>query len=373
MAGENHSGAAAHLIERAAERLRRDGLAGGAVDGSVAGLLGREPAGLNGAFASPGRASPVAAPPPAPAPPAAALQPAAAPPPLNGAGHDLDAPLGAVRAAASPAGAVLRPRPLDAGAMIRAGMIDWSKARTRLSEEFRVVQAQVLRTAFGDAEAAALRLAGDPPDRPAGGAPGRLPGEVRQAANVVMITSARPREGKSFTSLNLAASIARQCDRDVLLVDIDSKRESLTERLGLRGRPGLMELAVDPRVDPQDLVTPTEMSHLSVLSFGASGDGAELLASRQMARVIRNLGRRFAERVVILDAPPCLASSDAAAMAPVAGQIVFVVEAEQTQRPEVEAALDLIQACPTITLLLNKVQLRARHTFGGYYSTYTYN
>jgi receptor protein-tyrosine kinase len=110
-----------------------------------------------------------------------------------------------------------------------------------------------------------------------------------------------------------------------------------------------------------------------VLSFGASGDGAELLASRQMARVIRNIGRRFAERVVILDAPPCLASSDAAAMAPVVGQIVFVVEAEQTQRPEVEAALDLIQACPTITLLLNKVQLRARHTFGGYYSTYTYN
>jgi receptor protein-tyrosine kinase len=372
MAGENLSGGAAHLIERAAERLRRDGL-GGAIDGSVAGLLGRDPAGLNGGVpASPARASHGLAPSPAPAPPADLLAPAAGAPPLNGAGHDLGATVAAVRAAASPAVGVLRARPLDAAAMIRAGMIDWSKARTRLSEEFRVVQAQVLRTAFGDPEAA-LRLAGDPPDRLAGGVPVRLPGEVRQAANVVMITSARPREGKSFTSLNLAASIARQCDRDVLLVDIDSKRESLTERLGLRGRPGLMELAVDPRVDPQDLVTPTEMSHLSVLSFGASGDGAELLASRQMARVIRNIGRRFAERVVILDAPPCLASSDAAAMAPVVGQIVFVVEAEQTQRPEVEAALDLIQACPTITLLLNKVQLRARHTFGGYYSTYTYN
>jgi receptor protein-tyrosine kinase len=53
----------------------------------------------------------------------------------------------------------------------------------------------------------------------------------------------------------------------------------------------------------------------------------------------------------------------------VVGQIVLVVEAERTQREEVEGAIDLIQACPTIMLLLNKVQRTTRNTFGSYGSS----
>jgi receptor protein-tyrosine kinase len=55
----------------------------------------------------------------------------------------------------------------------------------------------------------------------------------------------------------------------------------------------------------------------------------------------------------------------------VVGQILFVVEAERTQRDEVEASLDLIQACPLIMLLLNKVQVSTRYTFGAYSSYYS--
>ena len=53
------------------------------------------------------------------------------------------------------------------------------------------------------------------------------------------------------------------------------------------------------------------------------------------------------------------------------GQILFVVEAERTQRDEVEAALDLIQACPLIMMLLNKVQVTTRYTFGAYSNYYS--
>ena len=74
---------------------------------------------------------------------------------------------------------------------------------------------------------------------------------------------------------------------------------------------------------------------------------------------------------MILDAAPCLSTSDPAALAPVVGQILFVVEAERTQRDEVEAALDLIQACPLIMLLLNKVQMSTRYTFGAYSNYYS--
>ncbi len=96
----------------------------------------------------------------------------------------------------------------------------------------------------------------------------------------------------------------------------------------------------------------------------------ELFATRQMSRLIRDLGRRYADRIVILDAAPCLSSSDPSTLAPIVGQILIVVEAERTQRAELEAALDLIQACPAISLLLNKVQVTTSHTFGAYASSY---
>ena len=94
---------------------------------------------------------------------------------------------------------------------------------------------------------------------------------------------------------------------------------------------------------------------LSLLPVGQQrGERPELFASDQMVRAMQNLGRRFADRLVILDVAPCLSTSDPATLAPVVGQILFVIEAERTQRDEVEASLDLIQTCPTITLLLEQ-------------------
>lgn len=238
--------------------------------------------------------------------------------------------------------------PINLAVLERAGMVDWSKGRSRASEEFRIVQSQIVRSAFA-------------PDPAAGG-----------LANLVMVTSARPGEGKSFASVNLAMSIARQRDREVLLVDTDSKEQSLGLSLGLVGVPGLLDLAIDPRLNADDVIVPTEFERLAVLPIGTQPEkSAELFATRQMARLIRELGRRFADRVVILDAAPCLSSSDPSTLAPIVGQVVLVVEAERTQRAEVEAALDLIQVCPAISLLLNKVQVTASHTFGAHASHYT--
>ncbi len=222
----------------------------------------------------------------------------------------------------------------------------WTTERSRISEEFRIIQSQVMRAAFA----------------PAANGP--------SSANLVMVTSARAGEGKSFAALNLALSIARQRDHDVLLIDTDAKDRSLGRSLGLVDEPGLLDLALDPRLDPGDLIARTELEKLSVLPLGTRPEqSTEVFATRQLTRLIRDLGRRYADRVVILDAAPCLSSSDPSTLAPVVGQIVLVVEAERTQRAEVEAALDLVQVCPTISLLLNKVQVTTRHTFGAYAPT----
>ena len=86
-------------------------------------------------------------------------------------------------------------------------MVDWSRTRSRISEEFRLVQRQILRAAFG---------------------PGAEPG----FSNLLMVTSARPGEGKSFTSVNLAGSIARQGDHHVLLVDAELQARFVLLRAG---------------------------------------------------------------------------------------------------------------------------------------------
>ncbi|HEY4171456.1 MAG TPA: hypothetical protein VGM42_00395 [Rhodopila sp.] len=249
---------------------------------------------------------------------------------------------------ADPAAGMLQgPASVDAVSLERAGMVDWSRTRTRISEEFRLVQRQIIRSAFG---------------------PGAEPG----FSNLLLVTSARPGEGKSFMSTNLSGSIARQGDHHVLLVDADSKRDSICYSLGLAQARGLLDLAANPKLDPAPLIVRTPIERLSILPVGRERErSAELFSTKEMTRLIQSLGRRYADRLLILDAPPCLSTSDPAVLAQVVGQILFVVEADRTQRDEIEASLDLIQACPTITMVLNKQQISSRYTFGAYSSYYS--
>jgi protein-tyrosine kinase len=247
-----------------------------------------------------------------------------------------------------PASALRQASPsIGTTALESAGMIDWSRTRTRISEEFRLIQRQIIRTAFG---------------------PGAEPG----FSNLLMVTSARPGEGKSFVAMNLSGTIARQGDHPVLLVDTDSKRDSVCHSLGLAQAPGLLDLAADPRLDPTPLIVKTPIERLSILPIGQERErSAELFSLKAMTRLIQSLGRRYADRLLILDSPPCLSTSDPAVLAQVVGQILFIVEADRTQREEIETSLDLIQACPTITLALNKQQIATHFTFGAYSSYYT--
>jgi receptor protein-tyrosine kinase len=377
---------ASHLVERVAERLLRSG----ALDDTAAQLMqpggssapGAETAPPAGLAAGPAPRSALFAPPPLP--PArddgatAALRPAAGPaldeaatitarPPPPGLALPAQArvlgqfaaqPAMPERPPANPGnqrmpgpdastGLLQGPQSIDAMSLERAGMVDWSRTRTRISEEFRLVQRQIMRSAFG---------------------PGAEPG----FSNLLMVTSARPGEGKSFMSTNLSGSIARQGDHHVLLVDADSKRDSICYNLGLAQARGLLDLAANPKLDPAPLIVKTPIERLSILPVGRERErSAELFSTKEMTRLIQSLGRRYADRLLVLDAPPCLSTSDPAVLAQVVGQILFVVEADRTQRDEIEASLDLIQACPTITLVLNKQQISSRYTFGAYSSYYS--
>jgi receptor protein-tyrosine kinase len=240
--------------------------------------------------------------------------------------------------------------PLDMAALEKSGLVVGHKVRTRISEEFRITVGHLLRS------------------MQANYSPGR------GAPNVIMITSARPGEGKSFSTLNLAGSIAQHTQREVLLIDVDAKQRSISSQLGLADRPGLLDLSNNPSLRIEDVIIKTSIPHLSLMTVGSGQSGGlDITQTRPITTLVERIARRFPNSVVLLDAPPCLSTSDPSTLAPFVGQIVMVVEAERTQRNEVVAALDLIKACPSVTLMLNKIRLTTSYTFGAYHYFGTYS
>lgn len=312
----------AHLVERAVEAM-----------------TGRAPVAppppLPPAMA-PLAAPPIAVAPPPVAAPLAVAAPPTTPPPAPG--------LGATPRVAPAAPAQAIP-PISVETLASAGLVvaPVGTARSRLSEEIAVIQHSVLRT---------LKAT-----RSADG----------RNTRIIMVTSAKPGEGKTFISLNLAASLANSGSRPVVLVDVDGKQFSISRLLGNADSPGIRMLAAEPNRAPGPLLVPTAIKRLSFLAYGpVPAETPGIPPGQLMTAALLRLAAALPEHLIVLDTPPCLSTSDPGALAPIAGQVLMVVEAERTQRNEVEAALDMVEACPTLQLVLNRAVLTANDTFGAY-------
>lgn len=190
-------------------------------------------------------------------------------------------------------------------------------------------------------------------------------------SNLVMVTSSVPGEGKTFTSLNLAISMAMEMERTVLLVDTDIVKSDLSKLAGAYGRPGLFDALSRTDLDLSEVLLRTNIPKLTVLPAGTSRQHAsEKLASEAMRRLTRELATRYRDRIVLFDCPPVLANSGATALAPSVGQTVMVVEAARTTRETLQNALLMMEPNPITGLVLNKT--REPRAGGHYYSYYGY-
>jgi len=232
---------------------------------------------------------------------------------------------------------------LDRGRLASYGITMPSSARSRTVEEFRLVKRNLM-TQLSQANSIA----------------------DQRSTRLIMVTSARPGEGKTFISLNLALAFASERDVKALLVDVDTQHSSLQTILGIPSELGIVDVLSGSR-ELSEVLIQTNIPNLIVLPSGRGGPHVpELFSSNRMAILMAEMTRRFADRYIIIDTPPCMASSDAAALAPVVGQIVFIVEAHHTQQVEIEASLSMLSACPRISLLLNKSDTMAGEHFGSY-------
>jgi receptor protein-tyrosine kinase len=187
-------------------------------------------------------------------------------------------------------------------------------------------------------------------------------------ANLIMVTSALPNEGKTFVAINLAISMAMEVDRTVLLVDADVARPSILARLGVAPAAGLLDLLADPSVRVSDVMLRTNIDKLTLVPSGAPREHAtEMLASDTMNRLLNELSTHYPDRVIVFDAPPLLPSTESRVLATHMGQVILVVEAKRTPKKAVEQALATVESCPMVLPLLNKA---ARSEVGAYYGYY---
>jgi len=188
-------------------------------------------------------------------------------------------------------------------------------------------------------------------------------------AQRVLICSPHPGEGKTYTAVNLALSIAAEKESEVLLVDADFAKPSVLSAFGLPGGRGLMDALVDPSIDVADCVIGTDIPGLWVLPAGnATNSDSEFLTASRAKAVIDRLNEGAPNRFVIFDSPPALAASPAAELAKFVGQSVVVVRADRTGQGALEDAVSLLSACPNVQLLLNAVQFSpSGRRFGTYY------
>ena len=231
---------------------------------------------------------------------------------------------------------------IDLETLAAAGFVTPQAQRSQLADEFRVIKRPIIKNAHERA------------------------GPRAERANLVMVTSAVPAEGKSFVALNLAMSIALEVDSTVLLVDADVANPSIMKMMHLPpGSKGLLDLLTSTDTKLPDVLLRTNVEKLSLLPSGtAHGRATEMLASETMASLLEEMGSRYRDRILIFDSPPLLATTEARALAAHMGQIVMVVQADRTTQALVKHALETIESCPVVMMVLNKAP---RPEVGCYY------
>ncbi len=230
---------------------------------------------------------------------------------------------------------------IDLTALAAAGFVTPHAPRSATTDQFRVIKRPLLENATGKGASAVAN------------------------GNLIMVTSSLPGEGKTFTAINLAMSLAMELNHTVMLVDADVARQSVMKTLGLQPAPGLLDLLLDDKIGLPDVLLRTNIDNFTLLPTGLPNPRAtELLASDAMVALLNDMGKRYRDRIIVFDSPPLLLTTEARVLASHMGQVVIVVQAEKTLQSQVQYALSTIEACPIRLMVLNQVRSRGLDAYG---------
>lgn len=174
--------------------------------------------------------------------------------------------------------------------------------------------------------------------------------------NTLLIASAKNKEGRTTTAINLGIALSQQIDRTILLVDADLRNPSIHTLLGfdvekglahfLKGEASLSDIIIDPRIPRLNIIP----------GGGPIENSSELLDTEPMKMLFRQIKERCGHLFVIFDSPPLLTSADSLVLARYVDGIIIVVESEKTRKDELARVIELLKGRPIIGTVLNKVR-----------------
>ena len=235
---------------------------------------------------------------------------------------------------------------VDFQALAAEGIAISSEASPELRDEMRRIKWPVLANAFGDQSALIPR------------------------GNMVMVASALSGDGKTFTSVNLALSIASEKEVQVLLVDADIAKPHTSDLFGIRDYPGVIEFLSGEVSDVSEIIVGTDISGFSLLPAGRADEHApELMASKKMSVLVAELNERFPDTVILFDTAPILETNESQVLSHLAGQVLLVVAANKTPQPAIHEAVSLLGPDLVVNVVFNRMRslFRQKYRYGGYY------
>ncbi len=190
-----------------------------------------------------------------------------------------------------------------------------------------------------------------------------------ESPRTIMVTSAFPGEGKTFTSANLAVSLALGIDEYVLLVDCDLRKPNLHEIFGYSNTEGLHEYLTGKRELPELLIR-TKVEKLSLLTAGSlSSNPAELLSSTMMKEFLKEVRGRYQDRFIIVDVPPSQVTAETNVLANYVDGIIFVVMAQKSPRETIKRSIENLGKKKILGIVFNGYS-KAHKSYHKYYKKY---
>ena len=180
----------------------------------------------------------------------------------------------------------------------------------------------------------------------------------------ILITSAAPGEGKSFTASNLAVNLAQNIENHVLLMDCDLRRPTIHKLFGFGTVEGLSENLSNGN-GLSSLFLKTGIGKLTVLPSGKPpANPSELLSSEKMAALIEELKNRYDDRFLIIDSPPPIVAPETTALAKHVDGIILVIKSGSTPLHLVEELIDNLGREKILGAVINRYD--SRISFGSY-------
>jgi protein-tyrosine kinase len=222
---------------------------------------------------------------------------------------------------------------INPGELVKNGFLVCNNDKSDFNEQFRQIKRTVINKAFGTSTVA----------------------RANDNANLVMVSSANKREGKTFVAVNMAISCALEKNKTVLLLDCNVINPQLDSLFNINCDKGLVGFLLGEVADLSEIIYSTSIPNLKIIPAGTPNFLTnELLASERMHILTNELSSRYPDRLVIVDSPELNGVSESSILASLMGQVILVAEAGKTPIHSLKSAKSVLAKHLEVGVVFNK-------------------